>query len=684
MTDNAPAAPVPFKLDPQARRIFTGLLLGMLVASISQTIVGPAMPRIVAELGGMDYYSWVATAAMLVSAISVPIVGKLSDLYGRRPFYLAGLAIFISGSILAGAAQSFWWLVGARAVQGLGMGIIMPLSQTIVGDIIPPRQRGKYQGYLGVVFGVTSVAGPLTGGFITDALGWRWLFYVTVPVGLVALFVIARFLVMPHTRRHAQIDTWGIVTMALGVSAVLLAVSWGGISYPWNSPIIVGLFAAGAVLLTAFVFIELRVPEPVVPLRLFTSSIFTFANLGAFGMSMVMFGSIIYVPVFAQGVLGVSASVSGLITLPLMLGLVLVGMGAGLLITRTGRYKEIMLVGAVLLGAGALVLARLSAQSSVLHVVVGVGLVGVGLGALSQQFTLVVQNAIARRDLGVGTASLQFFRNVGATVGTALFGTVLSSGLDKAIFANLPPELAGTIEHGSINAGSVLDPTVIGSLPAAVVTAVRTALGEQIATVFWVCVPITIFVFVCTLLIKPMELRDTLSTPEDAGRELLDTLSQSAGDVAPVLSGPGTGERTRERLLGIQLAIVAESAARGDRPLLTRAVTELGAGNLGRGLTLLHCTAEMLTSDDPEVAASTEKYACALAERIGDAGDTISEALRREIAVAAAISPREMILDEIEQPVADRHEAVDIGKLRTGANDLMAALLVDLASDRRG
>ncbi len=432
MTD----APTQFRLTPQSRRIFIGLLLGMLVASISQTIVGPAMPRIVAELGGMDYYSWVATAAMLVSAISVPIVGKLSDLYGRRPFYLGGLAIFIAGSILAGSAQNFWWLVGARAIQGLGMGIIMPLSQTIVGDIIPPRQRGKYQGWMGVVFGVTSVAGPLAGGVITDSLGWRWLFFVAVPVGLVALFVIARFLDLPHEPRKAVIDTWGIVTMSLGVTAVLLAVSWGGTSYPWSSPVIIGLFVAGTLLLTAFVFVELRVPEPVVPLRLFRTSIFTFANLGAFGMSMVMFGSIIYVPIYAQGVLAVNASTSGLITLPLMLGLVLVGLLAGITITRTGRYKELMLVGAVLLGVGVLLLARLSATSSAWEVVGGVGLIGVGLGALSQQYTLVVQNAVARKDLGVATAALQFFRNVGATVGTAIFGTVLSSGLDDAIFSS--------------------------------------------------------------------------------------------------------------------------------------------------------------------------------------------------------------------------------------------------------
>lgn len=680
MTD----APTQFRLTPQSRRIFIGLLLGMLVASISQTIVGPAMPRIVAELGGMDHYSWVATAAMLVSAISVPIVGKLSDLYGRRPFYLGGLAIFIAGSILAGSAQNFWWLVGARAIQGLGMGIIMPLSQTIVGDIIPPRQRGKYQGWMGVVFGVTSVAGPLAGGVITDSLGWRWLFFVAVPVGLVALFVIARFLDLPHEPRKAVIDTWGIVTMSLGVTAVLLAVSWGGTSYPWSSPVIIGLFVAGTLLLTAFVFVELRVPEPVVPLRLFRTSIFTFANLGAFGMSMVMFGSIIYVPIYAQGVLAVNASTSGLITLPLMLGLVLVGLLAGITITRTGRYKELMLVGAVLLGVGVLLLARLSATSSAWEVVGGVGLIGVGLGALSQQYTLVVQNAVARKDLGVATAALQFFRNVGATVGTAIFGTVLSSGLDDAIFRHLPPQLAATMPHGTINAGSVLDSSVITSLPVEVISAVRAGLADQIALIFWVSVPITVFVFICTLLIKPMELRDTLNTPEDAGRELLDTMAQSSGDVAPVLSGTGSGARTRERLLGIQLAIVAESAARGDRPLLTRAVTELGSGDLSRGLTLLHCTAEMLTSDDPDVAASTERYACALADRVRSGGDTMSEDLRRQIAVAAATAPRGVVLDSIERSVADRHEGVDIGKLKHAANDLMAALLVDLASDRRG
>ncbi|MFL6081419.1 MAG: MFS transporter, partial [Ornithinibacter sp.] len=283
----------PYRLSPQARRVFVGLMLGMLVASISQTIVGPAMPRIVAELGGMDHYSWVATAAMLVSAITVPIVGKLSDLYGRRGFYLAGLGVFMVGSVVSGFAGSFWMLVLGRAIQGLGMGTVMPLSQTIIGDIIPARQRGKYQGLMGAVFGVTSVAGPLAGGFITDHFGWRWLFFAAVPIGLVTTAVIARFLHLPHERREARIDYLGITTLTVALVSLLLATSLGGTTWAWGSPEILGLYAMGVVTLIAFVLVERRAEEPVIPLRLFRSRIFTAANVASFAVSMVMFGSII-------------------------------------------------------------------------------------------------------------------------------------------------------------------------------------------------------------------------------------------------------------------------------------------------------------------------------------------------------------------------------------------------------
>jgi EmrB/QacA subfamily drug resistance transporter len=536
------ARPEPYRLGPEASRVFVGLMLGMLVASISQTIVGPAMPRIVAELGGMDHYSWVATAAMLVSAITVPIVGKLSDLYGRRGFYLGGLVVFMAGSVVAGFATSFWVLVAARAIQGLGMGTLMPLSQTIIGDIIPPRQRGKYQGLMGAVFGVTSVAGPLAGGFITDHFGWRWLFFASIPFGVVATFVIARFLHLPHQRRDARVDSLGIATLAVALVAILLATSWGGTTYPWGSATIIGLYAVGALALVAFVLVERRASEPVIPLRLFRSSVFTASNLASFGLAMVMFGAIIYIPVYAQGVLGVDATNSGLILAPLMLGFIVMGIVAGLVITRTGRYKAIMVAGVVVMGAGLWLLTRLTWQSTQGQLTVAMVVLGIGIGMAMQQYTLVVQNSVERRDLGVATASSQFFRNVGSTVGIALFGTVLTSGLAAAIAGHLPPAVAARMPAGSADVGSVLDPSALAQLPPVVADAVRQGLAEQLHEVFLIGLPIVAFVLVATLAIKALPLRETAHAEpehvqpehpleeelEELGHELLDTMSQSS------------------------------------------------------------------------------------------------------------------------------------------------------------
>ncbi|QKE85767.1 MDR family MFS transporter [Arthrobacter sp. NEB 688] len=534
MTTATATAPQPYKLSPASRRVFLGLMLGMLVASVSQTIVGPAMPRIVSELGGMDHYSWVATAALLVSAITVPIVGKFSDLYGRRGFYIAGLVVFMVGSLVAGFAQSFWVLVAARAIQGLGMGTVMPLSQTIIGDIIPPRQRGKYQGLMGAVFGVTSVAGPLAGGFITDHWGWRWLFFAGIPIGVVATGFILRFLHLPHERREAKVDSWGIATLAVGLTAVLLATSWGGTSYPWGSATIIGLYVVGVVGLVAFVFAENRAEEPVIPLRLFRSRVFTAANIASFGLAMVMFGSIIYIPVFAQGVLGVDATNSGLILAPLMVGLIVMGILTGLAITRTGVYKPFMVVGVVVMGAGIWLLTRLTFESTQTQLTLAMVVLGIGIGMAMQQYTLVVQNASEKRDLGVATASSQFFRNVGSTVGIAVFGTVLTSGLGGAIASHLPAGAAASMPEGAASAGSVLDPAALAQLPPAVATAVRQGLADQLHEVFLIGLPVVALVLLATFAIKALPLRDSNhdDTPavaaEHAGHEMLDTMSQSS------------------------------------------------------------------------------------------------------------------------------------------------------------
>jgi len=521
----------PYRLSPEARRVFVGLMLGMLVASISQTIVGPAMPRIVAELGGMDHYSWVATAAMLVSAITVPIVGKLSDLYGRRGFYLAGLGVFMVGSVVSGFAGSFWMLILGRAIQGLGMGTVMPLSQTIIGDIIPPRQRGKYQGLMGAVFGVTSVAGPLAGGFITDHFGWRWLFFAAVPIGLVTTAVIARFLHLPHERREARIDYLGITTLTVALVSLLLATSLGGTTWAWGSPEILGLYAVGVVTLLAFVLVERRAEEPVIPLRLFRSRIFTAANVASFAVAMVMFGSIIYIPVYAQGVLGVDATNSGLILMPLMLGLIVMGILAGLVITRTGRYKAVMLTGVVVMGAGLYLLTRLTATSSQSQLTSAMVVLGIGLGLAMQQYTLVVQNSVQRADLGVATASTQFFRNVGSTVGIAVFGTVMTSGLAAAISSHLPADVAARMPAGAVDAGSVLDPSALAGLPAVVADAVRQGLADQLHEVFLIALPLVVVIFLATLAIKALPLRDTanveVAPAEEAGHELLDSMGSA-------------------------------------------------------------------------------------------------------------------------------------------------------------
>ncbi|WP_082817231.1 MDR family MFS transporter [Janibacter terrae] len=525
-------SPAPYTLSPQDQRVFIGLMLGMLVASVSQTIVGPALPRIVSELGGMEHYSWVATAAMLVSAVTVPIVGKFSDLYGRREFYLAGIVVFMVGSVIAGFSQSFWMLVAGRAVQGLGMGTLMPLSQTIIGDIIPPRQRGKYQGLMGAVFGVTSVAGPLLGGVITDHLGWRWLFFASLPIGLIALIFIAKFLHVPHTPRRAPIDYLGIATLSTGLVALLLAVSFGGSSWAWGSSESLGLFALSAVALVAFVVVERKAVEPVLPLRLFADRTISLSLVAAFGIAMVMFGAIIYIPVFAQGVIGVNATNSGLILMPLMLGFIVCGIVTGMLITRTGRYLPFMLTGIVVMAAGVLMLTRLDHTATSLELTGSMVVLGIGLGMAMQQFTLVVQNSVSRADMGVATSSTQFFRNVGSTVGIAVFGTVMSSGLQERIASHLPDGLpAGAGAH--MDAGAVLDPSALATLPPAVAEAVRWGLAEKLNDAFMLGLPILAVVFLATLFIPNTPLRETNEDHpvEDAAQHTLDAYASDAGAV---------------------------------------------------------------------------------------------------------------------------------------------------------
>jgi EmrB/QacA subfamily drug resistance transporter len=491
--------------------IFVGLMLGMLVAAVSQTIVSPAMPVIVSELGGIEHYSWIATSALLVSAVTVPVIGKLSDVYGRRGFYIAGLVVFMLGSILAGAAQGFWWLVAARAVQGFGMGTIMPLSQTIIGDIISARERGRYMGYIGAVFGVASIAGPLAGGWITDNFSWRWLFYVNLPFGVAALAFILAYLHIPHVPRRHKLDYAGFVALPIALVAVLLATTWGGTTYPWGSWQIVSLYAAGVVVLIGFLVNEYYAAEPVLPLRLWKNSVFTLSNVSNMTIAMTMFGAIFFIPVYAQGVIGVNVTNSGAVLIPLTASMIVVSIVVGRLITRTGRYKGLMLAGLLVMAGGYFLLTRLEYGSTQTDLTLDMIVVGLGLGAVLQTYTLVVQNATSRGDLGVATSTTQLSRSLGATLGTAVFGTIMTNGMRTEIPKHLPAQAlrgpqAAELSDGS-GVGAVLDPNTLGQLPDAVATGIREGLAAAMHPVFVAGLPIIAIALVATLFIKELPLR---------------------------------------------------------------------------------------------------------------------------------------------------------------------------------
>jgi EmrB/QacA subfamily drug resistance transporter len=562
--------------------IFIGLMLGMLVAAVSQTIVSPAMPVIVAELGGIDHYSWIATSTLLVSAVTIPMVGKLSDIYGRRGFYIAGLVIFMLGSILAGAAQGFWWLVGARAIQGLGMGTIMPLSQTIIGDIISPRERGKYMGYLGGVFGIASIAGPLAGGWITDAFSWRWLFFVNLPIGVAALAFILVYFHLPHVPSKHSLDYVGFVTLGLGLSAVLLATSWGGTQYPWLSWQIISLYITGGLILTGFVINENYADEPVLPLRLWKNSIFTLSNISNMAVAMTMFGAIFFIPIYAQGVIGVSVTNSGAVLIPLTGCMILVSIAVGRLITRTGRYKGFLLAGTLTMALGYYLLTRLEYGSTQTDLTIDMIVTGLGLGAVLQTYTLVVQNATPRSDLGVATSMTQLSRSLGATVGTAIFGTIMVNGMRTEVPKHLPSEALNAPQaeqfSGASGVGSVLDPAALAQLPEAIASGIREGLAAAMHPVFVTALPILAVAFVATLFIKELPLRNTAFADEDAGKEMLRSANQSAPEGVHGLDQATNGTDKEKLLLtGLSLEYLAYKIenADGEFPELVAAASAL-------------------------------------------------------------------------------------------------------------
>src|SRR6266480_2514206 len=386
--------------------ILIGVMLGMLLASLDQTIVGTALPRIVADLGGLEHYAWVVTAYLLASTVTVPIYGKLSDIYGRRVFFIGGMIIFLIGSALAGTSQNMTQLIIYRGIQGLGAGGMMPIALAIIGDIFPPSERGKWQGLFVAVFGFSSIVGPTLGGWITDNWGWRWVFYVNMPVGVIAILTAGFVLPKLVNRRKHIIDYLGVVTLVAGTVPLLLAFSWAGTQYAWGSWQIISLFSFSVVMLITFFLVEMRATEPIISPQLFKNSIFTVSTIAMFLVSAGMFGAILYLPLFVQGVLGNTATDSGLVLTPLMLGFMFSSIVGGQLLSRTGRYKILAMIGFTIAAIGMFILSRMTPTTTQGEVVRNMLVTGLGIGVMMSLFTIVVQNALTYRQLGEVTASL--------------------------------------------------------------------------------------------------------------------------------------------------------------------------------------------------------------------------------------------------------------------------------------
>lgn len=430
----------------QKALIMAGVMLGMFTSAMNQTVVATAMPRIVAHLGGLELYSWIFTSFMLTSTTVVPIVGKLSDIYGRKPFYIGGLIVFLLGSALGGLSQNMLELIIFRGVQGLGAGVLMGLTFVIVADVFTPAQRPRFQGLMASVFAFSSVIGPLIGGYITDNLNWRWVFYVNLPIGIIALAVIYR--VLPPLKVpgvQSKIDYWGVTLMTVAIIPLLLALVWGGHQYPWASAQILGLFALAAVASAAFILAETRAAEPILPLSLFRNPIYTVSIAVVFLTAIGMFGSMTYIPLFIQGVIGASATNSGLVTMPMSLAMAVASTLGGQLLARWGRYRLLGVIGVGIMVTGMFLLSRMTMDTSRAEVVRNMVIMGMGLGIGMPLYTLVVQNALPYNVLGVATSSIQFFRSIGGTLGVAILGSLVTTTLTREMAQHMPQQVTESV-----------------------------------------------------------------------------------------------------------------------------------------------------------------------------------------------------------------------------------------------
>ncbi|MGW7194881.1 DHA2 family efflux MFS transporter permease subunit [Streptomyces chryseus] len=613
------------------------LLLGMLLAALDQTIVSTALPTIVSELGGMEHLSWVVTAYMLAATAATPLWGKLGDQYGRKKLFQAAIVIFLIGSALCGVAQDMSQLIGFRAVQGLGGGGLMVLSMAIVGDLVPPRERGRYQGLFGAVFGATSVLGPLLGGLFTEHLSWRWVFYINLPIGVVALLVIAAVLHIPAGTSRHTIDYLGTALIASVAVCLVLVASLGGTTWAWGSARIVGLAVLGAVLLVWFVLVERRAAEPVLPLKLFRLRTFTLVAVISFVVGFAMFGAMTYLPTFLQVVQGVTPTMSGVHMLPMVLGMLITSTASGQIVSRTGRWKVFPIAGTGITALGLLLLHQLTETTGTWEMSAFFFVFGAGLGLVMQVLVLVAQNAVRYEDLGVATSGATFFRSIGASFGVAVFGTVFTNRLmDKldSAFAGQP------LPPGTGPDQVAADPRAIALLPPGLRPPVLHAYSTSITDVFLYASPVVLVAFVIAWFLKEDRLRKSVTAP-DAGQTLASNPVErsSYDECVRALSVLATREGRRHiyekitakagydllpaaswLLLRINREGAVEPARLADvTPVPLRVVTDASRQVEERGLAVRYGLQLVLTAKGREAAAKLNKAREeSLAELLGD------------------------------------------------------------------
>lgn len=510
--------------------IIAGLITGMMLAALDQSIVGTALPRIVSDLGGLNHLAWVVTAYLLTSTAVTPLWGKISDLYGRRIIFQTAIIIFLIGSALCGLAQSMPQLIAFRAIQGIGGGGLMAIAFAIIGDVIPARERGRYQGYFGAVFGVSSIAGPLLGGWLTDAVSWRWIFYINLPLGLFALVITSMALKMPVVKRDHKIDYLGASVIVAAVTSLLLYLNWAGEHYGWFDLRALAFVIASLILSVAFVFIEIKVAsEPIIPMRLFRNPIFSVGNAFSFLVGFAMFGGAIYLPLFFQTVMGMSPTRSGLAMLPMVAGMFSMSITSGLLITKTGKYKIFPIIGCCILIAAMFLLSTIQYDTAYWLVAIFAFLFGIGLGLAMMTIVTPVQNAIEFRDMGVATSTITFLRSLGGAIGVALFGAIMNSRLVTYLSEELGSQVSA-LSGGEINTNDV---QAIQTLPEPVRTEVLTAYTHAITDIYLLSIPIIVVALIVVLFLKEIPLRTRMpevanaSTSNDPDAEVETAMASS-------------------------------------------------------------------------------------------------------------------------------------------------------------